>query len=354
MAVHEELFSQLQLYSNSNDFLLRAKEKILFRPVFNLCYNDNMRKYLIQILVILIMLVIAWGLLLLEAGEKGKKDKSIEASIQRFPKSLEANIIPIRNWSIEEPDILAKSAIVVNFKNQNEQGSILYQKNINQILPIASLTKIMTAIIALENFNLEEIIKVSKDSVSTLGNNGELINGEELKVRDLLYIMLMESSNDAAMTLTNDNPRLSFKDFISLMNTKAKELGLGNTYFADPVGLSAENKSTVFELAYLIKYGLNFPLLWQILKTSETTIYSTDSKFVHNLINTNELLNKISNLLGGKTGYTEDAGGCMLTVSEIPTSLGDNNYLITVVLGSSQRETDTEDLIFWAKAAHIW
>lgn len=313
-----------------------------------------MKKYLIQILVVLIMLAVAWGLFALGANEKKEESKPIEASIQRLPVSIDANIIPIRNWSIKEPDVLAQSAIVMNFKPNSEQGSVLYQKNINQILPIASLTKIMTAIIVLENFNLEEIIKVSKNSVLTLGDTGGLVMDEELKVKDLLYIMLIESSNDAAMTLTSDNPRLSYDDFISLMNNKTKEIGLENTNLIDPAGLSMNNQSTVLNLAKLTNYSLRFSILWEILKTPQITVYSIDNKFAHNLINTDTLLGKFSFLKGGKTGYTIEANGCMLTVSEIPTSLGNNNYLITVVLGSSQRETDTENLIFWAKQAHIW
>ena len=313
-----------------------------------------MKKYLIQILVVLIMLAVAWGLFALGANENKEENKPIEASVQRLPVSIDANIIPIRNWSIQEPDVLAQSAIVMNFKPNSEQGSVLYQKNINQVLPIASLTKIMTGIIVLENFDLEEIIKVSKNSVLTLGDKGGLNTGEELKVRDLLYIMLIESSNDAAMALTSDNSWLSYDDFIGLMNSKIKEIGLENTNLIDPAGLSVDNQSTALDLAKLTNYSLRFPMLWEILRTSQATIYSIDNKFVHNLINTNTLLDKFSFLRGGKTGYTIEANGCMLTVSEIPTSLGNNNYLITVVLGSSQRETDTENLIFWAKTAHIW
>ena len=313
-----------------------------------------MKKYLIQILVVLIMLAVAWGLFALGANEKKEENKPIEASVQRLPVSIDANIIPIRNWSIQEPDVLAQSAIVMNFKPNSEQGSVLYQKNINQVLPIASLTKIMTGIIVLENFDLEEIIKVSKNSVLTLGDKGGLVTDEELKVKDLLYIMLIESSNDAAMALTSDNSWLSYDDFIGLMNSKIKEIGLENTNLIDPAGLSVDNQSTALDLAKLTNYSLRFPMLWEILRTSQATIHSIDNKFVHNLINTNTLLDKFSFLRGGKTGYTIEANGCMLTVSEIPTSLGDNNYLITVVLGSSQREIDTETLITWAKTAHIW
>ena len=315
------------------------------------------KRYFLQILVILLMLAIAGVLLSLreKKPEISKSiNKSIQASIQqsagdKTTSDISPDFFPIRNWLIAEPEISAKSAIIINFKSGSEEGNILYQKNSNQILPIASLTKIMTAIIVLENFNPQEVIKVSKDSVSITGDKGGLIRDEELKVRDLLYIMLMESSNDAAMVLAKDNPRLTYNEFVNLMNSKAKEIRLENTSFVEPVGLSPENKSTVLEMANLTRQAINLPLLLEILKTPGTTISSIDDKFIHNLTNTNKLLNKIPEIIGGKTGYTEEAGGCMLTVLNVS-----NNYLITAVLGSAQREDDSEKLINWAQKAWLW
>jgi D-alanyl-D-alanine carboxypeptidase len=328
------------------------------------------KKYLTQILLVLALLGVAWGLFLLgeEPEEENKKvvqEKPIEASIYQTAgdivqkenpseeKSINPELIPIRNWSVQDPEILAQAAIIISF-NPTSKSNILFQKNRDEILPIASLTKIMTGIIALENFDLEEVVEVSKNSVLTLGDKGGLIRGEELKIKDLLHIMLIESSNDAAMALASDNPRLNYDEFLNLMNTKAAELGLEHTKFLDPVGLNSKNKSTAHELAYLAKHALDFPLLWEILKIPKATIYSIDNKFIHNLANTNKLLEKIPFLKGGKTGYTNDAGGCMLTVSEVQDSLGFNNHLITVVLGSDDREQDTETLIIWAKEAYIW
>jgi len=315
------------------------------------------RKYFLQILVVLLMLASAGVLLSLKEEKPSLSEsinKPIQASINQSAgdknlSNIGSEFFPVRNWLIEEPEISAKSAIIVNFKADSKKGDILYQKNPNQVLPIASLTKIMTAIIALENFNPEEIIRVSENSVTITSDKGGLIRDEDLKVKDLLYIMLMESSNDAAMALAEDNPRLTYPEFINLMNSKAKEMGLKNTSFVEPIGLSPENKSTVLELSNLTKYALNLPLLSEILKTSQTVVSSTDNKFIHNLTNTNKLLNKIPEIIGGKTGYTEEAGGCMLTVLNIS-----NNYLITVVLSATQRENDSEKLINWVQEAWLW
>ena len=309
------------------------------------------------------MLAIAWVLFSIreDKTEISKSPyKPIQASIRQSAgdKNISQEFFPVRNWSVEEPEILAKSAIVLNFKPNNPQNNILYQKNINQVLPIASLTKVMTAIIVLENFDLEEVIRVSKNSVTITGDNGGLIRGEELKIKDLLYIMLMESSNDAAMALASDNPRLAYEEFINLMNSKAKELEFKNTVFSDPIGLSPDNQSTALEMANLTRYAFNFPLLLEILKTPATTILSIDKRFIHNLTNTNKLLGRIPQIIGGKTGFTDEAGGCMLTVSNISNVYSEpvesNDYLITVVLGSSEREDDTEKLISWAHEAWLW
>lgn len=316
------------------------------------------KKYFLQILVVLLLIIIAWVLLLI-VGTKNNNQQPIQASIQqtqgdattlKLPtaEKIDAVFFPIRNWSIPEPEILAKSAVIINFK-EGGRDNVLFQKNTEQALPIASLTKLMTAIITLENYNPEEIVRVSKDAVETNGDNGGLINGEELKIKDLLYIMLVESSNDAAQALAENGSRIDYATFIGLMNKKAKEMGLNNTQFVEPIGLDPKNQSTVLEIAKITEYALKFPLLADILKTPAITVYSVDKKFIHNLVSTNKLFGKIPILVGGKTGYTDEANGCMTTISNI-----NNNYLITVILGSSQREDDTTKLIEWSQKAWIW
>lgn len=315
-----------------------------------------LKKYFLQIIVFVLLLGIAWALFLLKQPEsKIQENNSFEQAsvIQKegdaFLKEINSDYFPMRNWMVEEPDISGKAAIIVALDNGKDKNSTLYQKNSEQKMPIASLTKVMTAVVAIENLDQNKIIKVSRDSVFIDGDNGGLIIEEELSVNDLLYIMLVESSNDAAMAIANDNQQIPYNDFIALMNKKAESLGLNNTYFEDASGLSEKNQSTAKDISILIKHALNFPMLAQILETQQTTISSFNNKFIHNLVNTNKLLGKIPIILGGKTGFTTEAGGCMLTFSKI-----DNNYLITVVLGSKNREEDTEKMINWAQTAWIW
>lgn len=318
------------------------------------------KKYSLQILIVLLLIAIAWVLLLIEKNNQPMQANINQTQgnkiISQLPtaENIENNFLPIRNWAIQEPEISAKSAIILNFIN-DKKNSVLYQKNTGRILPIASLTKLMTAIIAVENYNLETVIKISENSVLIDGNSGGLVAEEELKIKDLLYIMLVESSNDAAMSLAQDNPEISYENFIMLMNNKAKELGLSNTTFKEPVGLDSYNQSTVSEIAIIAEYAFRFPLLAEILKTSEATVYSIDKNIIHKITSTNKLLGRVPQLIAGKTGYTEEAGGCLMTISNISESVkSNNNYLITVILGSTQRENDTEKLIDWTQTAWIW
>ncbi len=261
--------------------------------------------------------------------------------------SLNPNFIPIRDWSAPDPEIQAKAAGV--FDPNGEK--FLYRKNIKDSLPIASLSKIMTAIIVLENLELDDVITVSKKSIMAEGKNGNLAVGEKLTVRDLLHIMLIESSNDAAVALAEH-----VDNFTNLANKKANELNLEQTNFVEPSGISQENYSTVYDLVQLANYSYNYPLIWQILKIKEVDVYSQDKHIVHHLINTNKLLDESSNwtiqFIGGKTGFTEEAGQCMLTMIEKPDQ--PEEYLITVVLGTNDRELETKKLIQWIKKAYVW
>lgn len=257
--------------------------------------------------------------------------------------SLDPNFIPIRNWSIPEPEISAKAAGIFEISG----NKFIYQKNIKEKLPIASLTKIITAMVVSENLKLEDEITISQKAIMTEGENGRLVIGEKLNVLNLLYIMLIESSNDAAVALSG-----AVTNFIDLMNNKVRELHLKDTHFTEPAGISELNYSTVYDLAQIVKYSMDKPLIWQILGTKETDIYSQDKKTKHHLVNTNKLLDETSEIIGGKTGFTDEAGGCMLTVVKLPNKVGE--YLITIVLGSDNRELSTKKLIEWIQKAYVW
>ena len=257
---------------------------------------------------------------------------------------------PWRDWSVKEPEIDAKSAILIELKDNTER--ILFQKNIENCLPIASLTKIMTAIVVLENLPLEKNIKISKEAIAEEGEAGKLVLNEEISVKNLLYAMLLESSNDAAFALASD---FGFDNFIKLMNEKAKILKLQNTNFSNPTGFDdPQNFSSAYDLAKLINYTLQNQFLWQILKTSSYETADTSGKIFHRWENTNKLLGVLSNVVGGKTGLTNGAGGCMALVIDNPK---DDSKVISVLLGApdeNKRFKETEKLIEWVFRAYQW
>ena len=255
------------------------------------------------------------------------------------------NFLPIRDWSQPFIEISAKSAIITD---QNA-SKILYQKNISEKLPIASLTKIMTTIVITENTNLEETVKISKEAIAEEGNGGNLITGGEMTISDLLKALLMESSNDAAFAIKEYMESIN-KDLIKLMNEKAQILGLNDTHFSSASGLLDKNNfSTTYDMARLISYSLSNKQIWDILNLKTAEISYTNKHSSYRLANNNQLLEKMpANLMGGKTGFTEKAGGCFLSVFKI----NENQKIITVVLGSDDRFGETEKLINWVQLAY--
>ena len=255
------------------------------------------------------------------------------------------NFLPIRNWEVEEPDIKAKSAIVFDA----EKNKVLYEKEIDRILPIASLTKIMTALIVLENIELDEITTISKEAVGAYGEIGNLVVKEKISIVNLLHVLLMESSNDAAVALDEAVEQKTGKSFVSLMNEKVDKMGLTSTRFSDPSGFNSTNISTVNEIVEIVKHSFDQSIIWQILKTPEINLSSYNGEIKHHWVNTDELLNRLPNVIGGKTGYTTEAEGCLILVVEISSK-----KIISVILGAKERFLETEELIKWVERAYQW
>ena len=244
-------------------------------------------------------------------------------------------------------ELSAKSAVSILFSPDSGVENILFEKDSDIVLPIASLTKLMMADVVLENYDLNKIIKISDKAVSQEGEMGNLKVGEELSVENLLYITLIESSNDAAYALSEALPP---DVLVHLMNLEAKYLGMTNTNFNDPMGISPQNQSTGKDLVILTKHLLDKqPLVWEILKKQEYELKSPDGVLHHKLINTNEILREWGaklEIVGGKTGYTFQANGCFVLVLKV----ADNGYLINVILGSDDRFGEMKQLVDWLAA----
>jgi len=249
------------------------------------------------------------------------------------------NTLPKRDWSVPYLELQAQAALAI----KTDGSRVYYNKNIETQRSIASLTKLISAIVVVENYDLDAIVEVSRSAVKAEGSSGDLRPSELLTVRSLLDIMLIVSSNDAAMALAQQRT-----DFISLMNSKVKELGLSETHFTNPDGLdSPGNHSSALDIAKIFSYLINkHPEVFEILKTKSMVVYSSDGKIEHRLENTNELLGKTDEIIAGKTGFTDNAGGSLILLTK--------DDIITVVLGSPARFEESEKLINWLRTAYIW
>lgn len=238
------------------------------------------------------------------------------------------------NISQNPPKINSRAAIIFDRKSK----AIIYGKNVNQKRAMASTTKVMTAIVALEKGNLNDTIEVSKKAASINGSKLGLKTGDKISLKDLLYGLLLRSGNDAAIQIALHLGG-SIEGFAQMMNDKANELGLKNTHFVTPHGLDNENHyTTVYELALLTDYALNNKEFAKIVSTKQTVI-TINSKPV-TINNTNELLGNLEGVNGVKTGFTNNAGRCLIT------SITRNNFsIITIVLGADTKKFRTKDSI---------
>lgn len=259
----------------------------------------------------------------------------------------ETNYLPIRDFNVAEPVVNARAAALFDTRS----GRILYARNADQRLPIASITKLMTAVAVVENLNLEEIFTVTAETVNVDGTGADLFKDERLYGRDLLKMFLIKSSNDAALTFAVEAQKIGI-DIVELMNKKAQELAMYNTHFGDPSGLDDYNSfSTASDLVKLISYASRYSEIVEIMRMSVADVYSADRKINHHLVNTNRLLGQLDGLIFGKTGYTDKAFGTMAIMTTINNG---RDRLISVVLGAQDRFGETTQLIEWAKGAYRW
>ena len=256
------------------------------------------------------------------------------------------NLLPLRDWNMQEPVLQTRAAISVEVAAG--QDKILFSQNQQEKLPIASLTKLMTGLIVLEHYDLDQEITINEAAMSQEGEQGNLKLGEVLTVRALLRIMLMESSNRAAYALAESR---GVPEFLGLMNVKAQELGLANTFFQDVTGLGDSSYSTAHDLVRLTEYLFdNHSLFKEVISFKEYDLYLPDGTFHHTLVSTNELLGQ-DTIIGGKTGFTNIAKGCFIVIQKNP---GNNHYIISVVLGSDDRFSQMQYLIDWVGDAYEW
>jgi len=226
-------------------------------------------------------------------------------------------------------------------------GVTLFEKNPDlQLLP-ASTTKIMTALVVLEDYKLDEVVEVG--TIHTENNVMGLQTGEKITVENLLYGLLVYSANDAALALAQHHQG-SVAGFVNRMNEKKDSLHLQNTHFTNPVGFDDHDQyTTVHDLTRLSLVALKNKTLAKIVGIPQITVSDITFTYFHQLKNVNALLGKIPGVSGIKTGFTQEAGECLVT-----TAQKDNQRVLLVLLRSKDRFGETEQLINWVFANTHW
>ncbi|KMT21374.1 D-alanyl-D-alanine carboxypeptidase family protein [Clostridium cylindrosporum] len=251
-----------------------------------------------------------------------------------------SSIVTAKEKKIQAPKLNSHAAVVID---QNS-GRILYGKNDNKILAMASTTKIITAIVAIENGKLTDQVTVSKKAASINGSSAGLKEGEKVSLEELIYGLMMKSGNDAAIAIAEHIGDGKVENFIKLMNHKALELGLYNTHFVTPHGLDADtHHTTARDLAKATAYALKNKVFQKVSACKEISSGESGA-FNKSYNNINKFLFRLPDADGVKTGYTGNAGKCL--VASVTHQYG---RYIAVTLNSGDRWKDCENLVNYAK-----
>lgn len=242
--------------------------------------------------------------------------------------------VQVINQTKDEPTLNSRIAVAYDRKS----GEVIWGKDENKRTAMASTTKIMTAIVTLENCDLTQTVTISKKSAGTGGSRLGLKVDDKITMNDLLYGLMLKSGNDAAVAIA-ETVGGSVEGFAELMNEKAKELKLENTHYVTPHGLDdPEHYTTAVELAKLADYALQNETFAKIVNTKNYTV--TINGYPKSISNTNELLGYLEGVNGVKTGFTNNAGRCLVT------SVNRNGFeIITVILQADTKKFRTADSI---------
>lgn len=234
----------------------------------------------------------------------------------------------------EEVDISSRIALIYD----RASGRILYEKNGNKQTPMASTTKIMTAIVVLENAKLTDTVTITTKAAGIGGSRLGLKKNDKITVNDLLYGLMLRSGNDAAVALAI-HVGGSVEGFAEMMNKKAEELNLTNSHFVVPHGLDNEGHyTTAYELAKMADYALKIDKFKEIVGTKVATIHING--YAKKINNTNNLLGSVSGVYGVKTGFTNGAGRCLVTACK-----RNDLDIITVIIGADTNKIRSKDTI---------
>lgn len=236
--------------------------------------------------------------------DEQERESDTKDSLSCFIPSISANPTDV--------SVSAHSAILIEM----DSGEIVYAKNADERLPMASTTKIMTALVALENCDVSRTVTVSPQAVGIEGSSVYLFAGEKITMQDLLYALLLSSANDAAAAIAIEVGG-SIEGFAQMMNDRARELGLENTNFTNPHGLYDEQHyTTARELALIANEAMKHPAFAKIVATYKWASKMADSDETRLFVNHNKLLKSYEGTCGIKTGFTKKSGRCLVSCAE--------------------------------------
>jgi len=249
---------------------------------------------------------------------------------------------PIKDNSIPGPKLNAKAVLARDL----DAGADLYSSNADLLWPLASLTKLMAAVIAVEDVGLNKETDISESVIATEGIAGNIEAGEKYQIGELVKIMLLVSSNRAASAVAEFYGK---ENFVKQMQSKAYFLEMNQTFFSDPTGLSSFNKGTAGDLIKLVNYILEkHPGLFKITAQGKLKIFEESRGSEKELLNINEYAAfPHPDFLGGKTGFTDEAGGNLISIFEYH-----GHKILLIVLGTDDRFGQTDVLFNWIKKAY--
>ena len=291
------------------------------------------------------------SLLLLANLSSGPMMPALSSTSDFDPISLlDVNRVPAKNHDAILPQIDAKSAIAMDLNS----GLILFEQDAREQLPMASLTKIMTAIIILESHDLDEVVTINENygnlDEDVLGVRIWLRKGEKITVGSLMISLLVRSAGDTAHAFAEYHSG-SVEAFVDEMNEKAKILNLKDTHFVNPVGMDDDGHySSAYDLAILTKYALRMKVFRNIVKIKKATIESIDGKIKHEFLSTNYLLDSYLDIQGVKTGTTDEAGESLINLARS----NDGHEIISVLLNSPDRFQENKSVIDWVFRSYDW
>lgn len=295
-----------------------------------------------------VALIIGIGLMTYSFFRTEKSTDTLSASPQ--PATVSASLVPM----ILPPTLNSNAGKIASVSAQSylvfdvASESYITSQNPNMRLMPASTTKIMTALIALSEYDSEEIITITRASAA-IGHTVDFTPGQQFRAGDMIKAMMVNSGNDAAVSLADHHP-FGYQTFVDLMNQKAISLGLKDTHFSNVSGVEAnDHYSTAHDLAVLALEAMKNPIFREMVNTKTGTIATIDNKQTLQLENLNQLLWDVPGVIGIKTGWTENAGDCLVTYIS-----RDGHDVVVVVLNSKDRFADSTALINWTYKNTRW